>query len=470
MKKLLLILLCLPMIGFGQQTNVTDDYIKISGTVIDELTSNPLPYVNFSTETNLGTISNIDGRVVFKYPKEFINSSLYISSIGYKTSIVTLPEVDTEDMSFSLMPDTFNISEVTVMPLKGKDIIAMAIENIPNNYHDSIIFMDVFYRKILNTEMSLELRSKEFYFRDIPINMLKEAALTMKKLPVKTKSKKDLLRVNAFRREREKDGGADSIITLFKEIITPHLDSLERTEFDSVAMVLVEDLYNQTLSKDDTWEFDQFDLIGNRKGHAVLSNKGLKKQIFELGDIVRYNDRQTYVINTSPKSCKKACYFKGEIYIDVESYAFVKEHYFLPECDKCFEEAKLLGMTRKGVFAEVDVIYKKYKSFWGLSHFSYRDIQNRKIGKLMFAPLYLVLKLKGQLKKELKHYFPRALYFRRAQTIEFFVNDIYTDDEIGFGGDNTMEETVVDEINADNKDIWGKYNYLEHPIENKNKK
>ena len=33
-----------------------------------------------------------------------------------------------------------------------------------------------------------------------------------------------------------------------------------------------------------------------------------------------------------------------------------------------------------------------------------------------------------------------------------------------------MEETVVDEINADNKDIWGKYNYLEHPIEDKNKK
>ena len=42
-------------------------------------------------------------------------------------------------------------------------------------------------------EMSLELRNKEFYFRDIPINMLKEAALTIKKRSVNAKSKKKLL-------------------------------------------------------------------------------------------------------------------------------------------------------------------------------------------------------------------------------------------------------------------------------------
>ena len=44
-------------------------------------------------------------------------------------------------------------------------------------------------------------------------------------------------------------------------------------------------------------------------------------------------------------------------------------------------------------------------------------------------------------KKEVRNYFPRAVYFGRTQTTEFFVNDIYADDDIGFGGDNTMEET-----------------------------
>ena len=84
--------------------------------------NNPLPYVSFSTETNLGTISNSDGRIVLKYPKSLARTELYISSIGYKL-IFILPENDKDDMIFLLKPDTFSINEVKVLPLDADEII-----------------------------------------------------------------------------------------------------------------------------------------------------------------------------------------------------------------------------------------------------------------------------------------------------------------------------------------------------------
>ena len=56
-----------------------------------------------------------------------------------------------------------------------------------------------------------------------------------------------------------------------------------------------------------------------------------------------------------------------------------------------------------------------------------------------------------------------------SNSTDFFVNDIYMHDNIGFDKDNTMEETLVEEINADNEDIWGKFNYLEYNLEDHNK-
>ena len=472
MKKLLIGLFFLPSMLWSQTDAIVNDYIKISGTVLDKSTNERLPYVNFSTETNLGTISNIDGRIVFKYPKELINSSLYLSSIGYKTSIVTLPGVDTENMTFTLTTDTFSLSEITVIPLKGKEIIAMAIENIPNNYHASTIFMDVFYRKTTNNLISLELRNKELYFKDLPVNLLKEAALTIKKPPVvNLRDQEDRYRVNAFRHHSEKNGFTDSIMNFFQKVKRTDLDSLENIKADSSLKAMITNLKNPNISKDElSWTIKKYDLIGNRKKHAVLSKKNIKNFIFELRDIVRYNDRQTYIIDVWPKKSCKKCNDNGQIYIDVDSYAFVYERYITPpECEKCFKGVSILGMTRTLSSWESTITYKKYNAFWGLSHFSEEVTFRFKMGSLIFGPLYLALKLQGQMPKEIRGFFPRAMYLKAHHTTEFFVNDIYTDDDIGFDGDNTMEETVVEEINADNEDIWGKFNYLEHSIGNKNK-
>ena len=74
----------------------------------------------------------------------------------------------------------------------------------------------------------------------------------------------------------------------------------------------------------------------------------------------------------------------------------------------------------------------------------------------------MFLKLQGKIKKDRRDFFPSSIYSKFNHTTEFFVNDIYLNDDIGFSGDNIMKEKVVEEINIDNKDIWGKYNYLQN--------
>ena len=462
MKKIFLFLILLPFFVCSQ----SDKYIKITGLVVDKVNNKEIPYANISTETNLGTISNIDGRVVFKYPKELIGSRLSISSIGYKKYEISLPDIDTEDIIFSLISDTFSLDEVKVIPIEAIDIINMAIENIPINYSDSTVFMDIFYQNINKNLFSIEQRNKQFYFKDMPINKLKEAAVTIKKESKQLKQE-DLYRVNAFRYQSENNSFIDSLMTFHHIMKSDDLDSLESIKSDSTFRALTNDHLQSSLSKEDlSWSLESYDVINNRRGHDVLSKKRINKFIFELRDIVNYNDRPTYRIDVFPKKCTKKCLDNGEIYIDLESYAFVYEHYISPSnCDKCFEERKMLVATVSRKKWENTISYKKYKSFWSVSNFSRKEEYSIKMGSIIFSPLYLISKLKGKLPKEKRGFFPKSIHININSVTEFFVTDIYMHDDIGFNVDNTMEETIVEEINADNKDIWGNFNYLEYNIE-----
>ena len=376
-------------------TAQTHEYIKITGDVFDSNTNNPLPYVSFSTETNLGTISNSDGRIVLKYPKSLASTEVYISYIGYKTNVFILPENDKDDMIFLLKPDTFSVTEVKVLPLEADNIINEAINNISNNFHDTTIFMDIFYSKKQNNQMSLELRNKEFYFENIPVNLIKQAVFTVKKETANKQKSKELRRVNAFRYERE-NTGVDSIIAAFKSVLSPTMDSLELIEFDSASSVAAEEIIAQDLSKDDFFEFDKFDLLNKRHKHSVLSNKNIKNYIFQLYDIVKYNNRETYVINISPKSCEKKCYFFGKIYIDLETYAFVKESYYTKSsCKACNKSKNFLGAINTPISNSINISYKQYESFWGLSNCIFNEINEIKLGKNIFWSSIFVFKVTG---------------------------------------------------------------------------
>ena len=111
-------------VSIGKDT-VVKEYFKISGVVMQTETNTKLPFVNFFTNSNLGTISNNDGEIVFKYPKDFAGDTVYLSSIGYKNQEFILPNNDASQLIWGLTLDTVSLKEVIVNPKEAIEIISM---------------------------------------------------------------------------------------------------------------------------------------------------------------------------------------------------------------------------------------------------------------------------------------------------------------------------------------------------------
>ena len=119
---------------FLDRDTLEKTYFKISGIVIENDANTRLPFVNFFTKSNLGTISNNDGEIVFKYPKDLAGDSIFLSSIGYKNQNFILPNRDTKDLKWVLELDTISLKEVIVNPKEAIEIISNALDKIPENY------------------------------------------------------------------------------------------------------------------------------------------------------------------------------------------------------------------------------------------------------------------------------------------------------------------------------------------------
>jgi TonB-linked SusC/RagA family outer membrane protein len=119
---------------------------KVIGTVIDDVTKEPLPGVNIQVEgTTLGTITDIDGKYTIELPNS--NSSLVYSFVGYNTQKVQA-NAQNSVINVSLVPDVQSLEEVVVVgygtqksatltgsvtELKGKEFIKSPQVNVSNS-------------------------------------------------------------------------------------------------------------------------------------------------------------------------------------------------------------------------------------------------------------------------------------------------------------------------------------------------
>jgi len=128
MKKLLLILLCLPMIGFGQNN-------KVEGVVKDYETFKPISYVNIYSEDELknnstGSISNKNGEFTIINNK----SKIVFSHINYESFSI---ESNGSLKEIFLKPKNYVLDEIVISNEKPKDylkrIIASSNSKIEKN-------------------------------------------------------------------------------------------------------------------------------------------------------------------------------------------------------------------------------------------------------------------------------------------------------------------------------------------------
>lgn len=128
-------------------------YIKLEGRVLSALTKKPIPYANIKHDTD-GVFTNNDGKFRFSFLKDSLTPSdtLYISSIGYRTSKVLLDTIKGDyNYTIWMKEDILKLDEIVIKGKKEKlnvvDVVNEAIKNIENNSYSGEYGLEAFYRQ-----------------------------------------------------------------------------------------------------------------------------------------------------------------------------------------------------------------------------------------------------------------------------------------------------------------------------------
>ncbi|MBR5850857.1 MAG: carboxypeptidase-like regulatory domain-containing protein [Alistipes sp.] len=121
----------------------------VIGYVRDAATGEVLENVHVAVVgTNIGTVSNADGRFVLKLTDETVRYGLHFAHLGYHNNQVTAREVlQGGELQVKLLPSAVSVREVSVYGGDARRLVEMAIERIASNYPAVGHRFTAFYRE-----------------------------------------------------------------------------------------------------------------------------------------------------------------------------------------------------------------------------------------------------------------------------------------------------------------------------------
>lgn len=168
---LLFILLVVP------STRGETQIVEVSGKVKNSKNKKPLVNAEVSVaNTTIGTVTNSDGFFSLKFPMEKISNGLKVDLIGYESTNIPFPsdEKFRKDLMIFLTPSGSVLDEVLVLGGDPKEIVATALEKIPDNYSLQDQIFQGFYRETVQkgnryisvSEAMMNLLKKAYSHRD----------------------------------------------------------------------------------------------------------------------------------------------------------------------------------------------------------------------------------------------------------------------------------------------------------------
>jgi hypothetical protein len=280
------------------------DYQVISGQLLDKESGKGVPYANIGIpERGIGTTSNDDGKFTFKIPNYYSNSTLIVSVIGYETFKRPVKDFGSS-VIIDLEPTSYTLAEIQIVDEGGvENIIRTAVEKIPDNYPTQPTTVLGFYRESRTDSMDQHI-------------YLAEGVLNIHK--------------TSYKNSKE---GMVSLVQGRKINLKNPLDTIIRGGFSSGHMAA-----------------HRFDFVKNRED--FIDQDFFPAYKYWIETITTYNGRQVYVIafekdpdgkglkrrkvgKTSiierllggSKSTVLDARLKGKVYIEKDSYAFVRAEF-----------------------------------------------------------------------------------------------------------------------------------------------
>lgn len=316
---------------FAVQANATDglfkkknpqDYITVTGKVIDAETKASLIFATVGVQnTNVATVTNLDGEFTLKIAKNLSNPVLEIMYIGYQNKAVPLSELRTNGRAntITLSQATIPIKEVVIKPISPDEIMVNVIKNIRSNYTDVPNQMTSFYRETIK-------RNRNYV-------SIAEAVVEIFKAPYDAEFRFDMAKVYKGRKNVE----VNRLDTVLFKLQGGPITTL------------------------------QLDLVKNRS--SLLSYESMESYEYTLESIIAIDDKPHYVIGFRQRSDVDIPLFLGRLFVEMETFALSEAEFSINLEDKeqassIFIRKKPLGMKVTPEVANYRVQFREQDGKW----------------------------------------------------------------------------------------------------------
>lgn len=321
----------------------SEGFKEFKGMVVNARTKKPLEFATLSvSNTNISSISNLDGGFSLKVPLENLGESVLISYLGYKTSIIPLSQMQETGNSVELVEAFEKLPDVNIANVDANAVIRKAMENRADNTLKEPLIVKAFYRE--------SIKKRRTYAS------LSEAVVDIYRSPFAAESK-DYVILDRARKSTD----YDKIDTL--------VIKLQGGPYNNVAM----------------------DMVRNRE--LFFSSDMFDVYRFKYDKMVNMNNRNVFVIDFEQKPGIVEPFYRGKLYIDADSYALVKTVFSLNL--ENLNKAKRFFVKKKPTNADVIPLDTKYivdyREQGGKWYFNYSRIElsfKVKWNKKLFNSIY----------------------------------------------------------------------------------
>lgn len=250
------------------------------GKVVDSDNGTPLIFASVAVkETNVATITNIDGEFLIKINESDASRNLEITYLGYRNKVVPLSELRSDDFKniIELSPAPIPIKEIVVRPLDPEEIVRSAIGKISKNYTDVPNLMTAFYRETIK-------KNRNYV-------SIGEAVVEIFKAPYNNDLRFDGARIYKGR----KSSDVERMDTL-----------LFKLQGGPVSVL-------------------QLDIVKNQE--AILTFDAMQYYDYRLSSVIEIDEKPHYVIEFKQKPSVDMPLFMGSFFIEADTYALTEAEF-----------------------------------------------------------------------------------------------------------------------------------------------
>ena len=310
----------------SKKKSLQQEVITIRGKVVDTETGTPLIFATVGVkETNVATVTNIDGEFVIKIDQPDVSKTIEITYLGYKNKLVPIADLREDGYKnvISMVAAPIPIKEIIVRPLDPEAIVKNAISRISKNYIDEPNLMTGFYRETIKKNRTYA--------------SIGEAVVEIFKAPYASDIRFDGARIYKGRK------GTD----------VQRMDTVLFKLQGGPVTVL------------------QLDIAKNTQ--EILTMDAMKYYDYSLATVVEIDNKPNYVIQFRQKPSVEMPLFMGNLYIETDSYAITEADFGFnlsnkEEASSIFIKKKPLGME---VTPEIATYMTKYREQDGKWYFAY---------------------------------------------------------------------------------------------------